>query len=108
MYDEPGAGVVRPDPTPVRVALVVSAVFNLLSAGAWALTCFGIVLSVPLVVLAIFEIMLFSRLGQPPYGVHRGRAQLLGILEICTILVGNLPSMVCGIVVLAFLEKLRD
>lgn len=99
-----GAG----DPMPVRIALLVSAIFNILSAVGWAFTCFGIIISIPLVVLAIFEFMLFGKLGAPPYAPHRGRAQVLGILEICTLLVGNLPSMVCGILVLVFLDKLKD
>ena len=102
------AGPGAADPTPIRIALIISAIFNLLSAVGWALTCFGLVITVPLVILAVFEFMLIGKLGSPPYGPHRGRAQVIGILEICTILVGNLPSMVCGIVVLVFLEKLRD
>lgn len=101
-------GTMQPDATPVRVALIVSAIFNILTAVSWAFTCFGLVLSVPLVILAVFEFMLFGKLGTPPYGPHRDRAKVLGILEICTILTGNLPSMVCGIIVLVFLEKLRD
>lgn len=101
-------GPIAPDPSPVRIAILVSAIFNLLAAVSWAFTCIGIVLSVPLIILAIFEIMHFNALGQPPYGPKRPRAQLLGILEICTILAGNLPSVVCGIIVLAFLDKVRD
>lgn len=96
------------DPTPVRVAILISAIFNILSALAWAATCFGIIFSVPLIVLSIFEFVLFAKLGEPPYGPRRGTAQLIGILEICTIVLGNLPSMVCGIIVLVFREKLRD
>jgi len=103
-----GGPITAPDPMPIRVAVLVSAIFNILSAVVWAFTCFGIIISVPLVVLAIFEFMLFGKLGTPPYGPQRGRAQVIGILEICTILTGNLPSMVCGILVLVFLDKLRD
>lgn len=101
-------GPIAPDPTPVRVAILVSAIFNVLAAVSWALTCFGLVISAPLVVLAVFEFMRFSKLGTPPFGPQRDKAKVLGILEICTILVGNLPSAVCGIIVLVFLEKLRD
>ena len=101
-------GPMSADPTPIRVALVVSAIFNILSAIGWAFTCVGLILSVPLVILAIFEFLLFGKLGSPPYAQNRGRAQVIGILEICTILAGNLPSMVCGIIVLVFLDKLRD
>jgi len=105
--DPPPAG--GADPTPIRVAVLVSAIFNLLSAIAWAFTCFGLVLSVPLVVLAVFEILLFSRLGgSGPYAPLRGRVRLIGVLEICTILAGNLVSLICGIIVLAFLDKLHD
>jgi hypothetical protein len=101
-------GAVPSDPTAVRVSILVSAIFNLVTATWLALTCFGIVLSVPLVVLAIFEILHFKALGQPPYGPKRARAQVLGILEICTILAGNLGSLVCGIIVLVFLDRVRD
>lgn len=101
-------GPVPSDPSAVRAALLVSAIFNILTALGWAWTCVGIVLSVPLVILAIFEILHFSALGKPPYGPKRSRAQLLGILEICTILAGNLVSMICGIIVLAMLDKVRD
>ncbi len=103
------AGALGPaDPTAVRVALLLSAIFNILSAIGWAFTCVGIVLSVPLVILAIFEFMLFAKLSSPPYAQHRGRAQVIGILEICTLIAGNLPSVICGILVLVFLDKLRD
>ncbi|MFI4917433.1 MAG: hypothetical protein ACIAS6_13125 [Phycisphaerales bacterium JB060] len=101
-------GPIQAEPTAVRTAILLSAIFNILAAVSWAWTCIGIVLSVPLVILAVFEILHFNALGQPPYGPKRPRAQLLGILEICTILAGNLPSVVCGIIVLAFLDKVRD
>lgn len=101
-------GALPADPTPVRVAILISAIFNILAAAGWAMTCFGIVLSVPLVVLAVFEFLRFAKLGSPPYSPQREKARVLGILEICTFLAGNLVSAVCGIVVLVFLEKLRD
>ncbi len=101
-------GPIAPDPTTVRIAILVSAIFNILTAVSWAFTCIGIVLSVPLVVLAVFEIMHFNALAQPPYGPKRARTQLLGILEVCTILAGNLPSLICGVIGLAMLDKVRD
>lgn len=101
-------GATPGDPTAVRVAILVSAIFNILTAIGWAFTCVGIVASVPLAILAVFEILHFSALGHPPYGPKRGRAQVLGILEICTILTGNVGSLVCGIVVLVFVDRLRD
>lgn len=104
----PQPGPAAADPSAVRTALLVSAIFNILSAIGWAWTCIGLVLSVPLVILAVFEIMQFNALGKPPYGPKRGQTQLLGILEICTILAGNLVSMICGIIVLAMLDKVRD
>ena len=38
----------------------------------------------------------------------KGRVNLLAICEVCTILVGNVPSMICGIVVLTQLKDYRE
>jgi len=96
----------RPDYNSVRVPILVSAIFNILLALMWFGTCFLFFLGIPVLVLAVFEIIMFARLGDPAQAKGAaGRAKLFGILEICTILVGNVASLVCGIIVLVNAER---
>ncbi len=66
-------------------------------------------IGIPLLVLGIFEFIQFSKLADP--ATHQrsiGSTRMIGVFEICTILVGNLGSLVCGIIVLVNLDKLDD
>ena len=107
------------DLTMVKVPLLVSGILNALGAASMIVT--GIILIVAIVgcfilpfaaavgVLAFFEIKTFLDLNQRGYDLSmRGKIQLLAILEICTIVFGNVPSMVCGILVIVTLPKLDE
>ncbi|QKK09509.1 MAG: hypothetical protein HND58_15950 [Planctomycetota bacterium] len=97
------------DVSAVRIPMLISGIFNILVALWWGSTCFLFFLGIPLLVLGIFEFIQFSKLADPAnHQKSIGSTRLIGIFEICTILVGNLGSLVCGIIVLVNLEKLDD
>lgn len=92
----------------VRIPILISAIFNLLTAIGWAMGCITIVISIPLIVLCIFEFMQHAKLGDPNRrGNLADSTRIIAILEICTIITGNLPSMICGILVLVNLKDLE-
>lgn len=98
----------RPDISAVRIPILISGIFNILGALGWASTCVFFFFGIPLLILGIFEFIQFSKLGDPAN--HRGAAgttRLIGILEICAILFGNLGSFVCGIIVVVNAGKLE-
>ncbi|MBZ0172063.1 MAG: hypothetical protein K8E66_06760 [Phycisphaerales bacterium] len=95
-------------PNGVRLPLLISAILNCLNAVAWAFGCVTIVISIPLLVLAVFEFMAYSKLGQPDYRQEAGRVKVLQILEICTILVGNVGSLICGIIGMVLTGQERE
>ena len=84
----------------VRVPMLIAGIFNCVVALSWFGTCFLFFLGIPLLVLGIFEIITFTKLGQSRamQDANRGKAKTFAILDICSILLFNLPSMVCGII----------
>ena len=105
----------RPAPT-ARVALLVSAIANLVMAAGLLITgaflCFPLFMGVPLLVLGIYELRYRNMLDEPndPRGPGAlvGPIRTIAVLEICTIVLGNVVSMVCGIVVLANQRELEE
>ena len=98
----PAAAAVPADwpPTAVSVPQLVSGIFNLAVAAGWLFTCFGIVLTVPLAILGVKELLAFSRSRTSSPAEYIESARLLAIFAICTIITGNVVSAVCGIVIL--------
>jgi len=87
----------------VKIPMLISGIFHCLTALGWFSTCFLFFLGIPLLVLGIFEIMLFSKLGGPraEQDAARQKAKTFAILDICSVLLFNIPSMVCGIIQMA-------
>jgi len=96
-------------PTILTVPIIVSAGWNLLTAGVWAveLPCLGLLVAVPYCVLAYFEVTTFLRApAMPPEQLHR-RCGRLGIFQIVLGLF-NLVPVVCGILLLAYRDRLHQ
>lgn len=84
----------------VRVPMLISGIFHCLAALSWFSTCFLFFVGIPLLVLGIFEIIMFGKLNAPPHEQNalRNRCRTYAVLDICSILLFNIPSMVCGII----------
>ena len=95
-------------PSPIAISQLVSGIFNLITATGWLLTCFGVILSVPLTILGIYELIAYSRARTTPPQQYLESTKTKAILDICSVLAGNLGSMVCGIVILTQLPAARD
>ncbi|GJM20020.1 MAG: hypothetical protein DHS20C14_22330 [Phycisphaeraceae bacterium] len=107
-YTPPAPVGAPPDLSIIKIPILISAIFNVLIALAWLPFCVTIVISIPLIALAVFEFMLFTKLNAPDVDPPslKGRTQIIAILEICTILVGSVPNLICGILVLVNLNKM--
>lgn len=106
---EPAAPI-RADVGAPRLPMMISGVFNILFAigWLWAFFLFGPI-SLGLAILAIVEFKTASDLAKITDADRlRWRTKLIGVLEICTGAIGNLPSLICGIIVLTSLPKLQD
>jgi hypothetical protein len=108
---EGGAGDGRRAPT-ARRTLLISAIFNLVFAAMFLVaalfTCFTFVFAVPLIVLAVYELRYRNMLDEPwPPGGHAGALRTIAVLEIVTIVVSNVPSMVCGVIMLVNQRELE-
>jgi DNA-directed RNA polymerase subunit RPC12/RpoP len=88
----------------VTTPILISAIVDIIAGPLWCLTGCGIVIGIPMIVLAIFEFIFCSEADSLPARKFVSRADLFGVLEI---LIGlfNLASFVCGIVVLVGLGK---
>lgn len=91
----------------IRIPMLISAIGNIIVGLVWLTTCFGIILTVPMVLLCIFEFLLYARADDLPENELASKAQVMGILEIVVGLF-NLISLVCGILVLIHANKLRS
>lgn len=87
-------------PDPIGVSQLVSGIFNLIVGAGWLFTCFGVVLTVPLVILGVKELLAYSRARTTKPIDYLESTRTMAILDICTVLTGNLGSAVCGIVIL--------
>lgn len=93
--------------TAVGVPMLISAIINLMMGLVWALTCIGIILTIPLIILGIFEIIVASQILARKERVTRGKATAIGICEIIAGLLSlSLIPTVCGIIVLCNQSKL--
>lgn len=82
----------------VKVPILISGILNAVAAVIWLLTCLGIIFSVPLFILCVFEFSYYSNADKmpPPRAVHEGRT--LGIWEIVVgVFTLNVISLICGI-----------
>ena len=95
-------------PSPIAISQLVSGIFHLITATGWLLTCFGVILSVPLTILGIYELIAYSRARTTPPQQYLESTKTKALLDICSVLAGNLGSMVCGIVILTQLPAARD
>ncbi|MEQ8850558.1 MAG: hypothetical protein RIB32_02100 [Phycisphaerales bacterium] len=100
----------QPDLSAIKVPLLISGILNCLTAIGWISSCFLFFLGIPLIVLAIFEFKAFAELNKPGANPpeHKGKTQVLGILECCSFLLGSVGSAICGIVVLVNLNKMDE
>lgn len=83
----------------LSVPLLISAISNILVGLFWLATLFGVVLAIPMFILSVFELILYSRVGHEPVARSASSARIVAIFEL---IVGifNLPTMICGIILL--------
>lgn len=99
-----------------RTALLVSAIFNLLFAAgliiAGMFVCFPLAMGIPLLVLGIYELRYRAMLDDPPGtrppGSLLAPIRTLAVLEVVSIALGNMPSMVCGLLILVNQRELEE
>jgi hypothetical protein len=96
-------------PTILTVPIVISAVWNVMTAIGWAtvVPCIGLVIAVPYAVLAFFEVTTFLKApAMSPDQLYRR----CGPLGVCQIVLGltNLVPVVCGILLLVYRDRLRQ
>ena len=96
-------------PTILTVPIVISAVWNVMTAIGWAsmIPCIGLVIAVPYAVLAFFEVTTFVKAPtMSPDQLYRR----CGPLGICQIVLGlsNLVPIICGILLLAYRDRLQQ
>jgi hypothetical protein len=90
----------------IRSPLLISGIFNLLVAIPWTVSCVASPVGLALGLLGVCELILYARLDNPAKASAAYRnLKVVGILEICTILAGNLPSMICGIYLLVNVKR---
>ncbi len=88
----------------ITIPLLISAIMNCLAAVLWLCTCFGIIFTAPLVVLSIFEFMLYADLNNAARIVPPSKVKTIAICEIVASLV-SLAPLVSGIIILTNLGQ---
>ena len=106
-------------PNGVAIPMLVSGIVNLVyaasavvSALAFGVATLGIgcaclVIPVPAIILGVFELKMYNKLSGPgPYAQHKSSAHTIAIIQVLTILFGNVVSCVCGIIALVNMDQL--
>jgi len=101
------AGRDRRVPSGVTVPLLVSAIGNIVVSLIWISTCFLSFLAIPLIILCIFEFVLYSQAGRIPLNRFASKAKTLGIFEVIAGLL-NTITLVCGIIVLVNSSRIQE
>jgi hypothetical protein len=83
----------------ITVPILISAIVNILAGAFWVCTACGIVIGVPMLILAVFEFILYSQADDIRPQELITRAQSIAIFQIICGLF-NLISLICGIIVL--------
>lgn len=92
----------------LNIPALVSAVANLLAGFVWFhLACLGFFVTTPLLVLGAFEVIFFARSPQMRADDTLRNATVLGVFEILLGIFNLGVSLVCGILVLLQVGKLR-
>lgn len=93
-------GTSRAGPTrdSIKIPLLISAISNIVVGLIWASTCVGIVLTVPMVILCIFEFSLWSKADSLQPRRLGEDAKRLSIFEI-VVGIANTPTLICGIII---------
>ncbi len=103
LYDYP--------PPMIMGSIIVSAVWNFLSAAWWGfsgiswLPCIGLFIAVPYVILGYYEITTYQR---GPTMSPQELYDRCGVLSICQIVLGltNILPVVCGVLLLVYRDRL--
>ena len=95
-------------PDMIAIPQLISGIFNIVAAVSWAFTCFGIILSIPLTILGVYELIAYSRARTTDPAVYLESTKTKALLDICTILTGNFASLVCGILMLTQIPAARE
>jgi uncharacterized Zn finger protein (UPF0148 family) len=106
-YVEEAGYPIRPSRDGVKIPLLISAISNIVVGLLWASSCIGIVFTVPMIILCVFELKLWSNADSLPLREFGRRAKTLGIFEIVVGL-ANTPTLVCGILVLINAGKMAQ
>jgi hypothetical protein len=91
----------------IKIPLLISAISNVILAIVWTSTCGGVIFAVPMVILCVFEFILYSKADRIHPEELAANAQVIGIFEIIVGLF-NWISLTCGIIVLIQVSKLRS
>jgi len=83
----------------VTMPVLISAIGNILFGLIWLVTCYGIVIAVPMVILCVLEFNLVSNASRMRPGELASKAQTIAVFEIIAGLF-NFVSLVCGIITL--------
>jgi hypothetical protein len=91
----------------IKVPILVSAIANIVVGLVWLSTGCGVVVTVPLVVLSVFEFMLWAKADEMAGREFAAKAHRLGVIEIVAGLF-NTATLVCGILVVVNASKLKN
>ncbi len=94
-------GSVGRTPDSLKVPLLISAISSACFALLWFATCFLFFIGIPLGILAYYEIKLFQKADKIPVAQFAAEAKSLSLYQIIAgVLTGNVPSLVCGILLM--------
>ena len=103
----PSRSMATDSPPGITIPLLISAISNIIFGLFWVYTCFGVVIAVPMFILAGKEFNLYGRIGTRPIKENAANIDSLSNWQIALGLFLNIPTLICGIVLKANAGKIR-
>lgn len=94
-------------PDDLKIPILISGIFNLVVGGVWAITCIGLLLTLPMWILAWYELSLFNKADKISTEQFAAETKQLSIYQI-VLGIFNTPTLICGIILMIQAGRYED
>ncbi len=73
----------------------------------WFMGCWTMIIGIPMIIISIFELILFSKSASMPSDEFKQQARIIAIIELIEFFCLNIIAGICGIIVFVNLKEAK-